>query len=689
MKAVSAAAVLAALQQASASDAQTNPVAKVLSMLGDLEKKILGEGETAQKAYDEYAEWCEDGSKNLQFEIKTGKSNVESLKATIAEETSQIDALSAKVEDLAAGIATDEADLKAATEIRAKEAADFAAEEKELSEVIDTLGRAVGILEREMAKGGAALIQNANGVVSAINTLVEAAALSSADGKRLAAFVQTTADSDDADEDLAPGAPAAAVYEGHSGGIIDTLGDLQEKATSQLDEARKKETTALHNFEMLKQSLVDQIKFANKDSDAAKKSIAESSEKKATAEGDLEVTSKALAEDEKTLGGLHGDCMKKAQDFESETKSRGEELKALATAKKIIAESTGGATEQSYGLDQVSLLQIEKRAKLSTGMDLAKFEAVRFVRDLAKKQHSPALAQLASRMASAMRLSTSAGDDPFAKVKGLIQDMLAKLEKEAEADATQKAYCDKEMAESNAKKEEMTTDIEKLTTKIDQMSAKSAQLKEEVAVLQKELADLAASQAEMNKMRSEEKAIYDKNKPEMEQGLEGIKAALKVLRDYYAKEDKSHSSADGASSGIIGLLEVCESDFSKGLAEMVATEEEAAAIYEQETKENDIEKATKTKDVEYKTKEHVGLDKSVAEHSSDREGVQAELDAVVEYLKKLDDMCIAKPDTYEERKRRREAELAGLKEALTILEGEAVLLQSKSRRALRGVQRHA
>merc|ERR1719446_595564 len=193
----------------------------------------------------------------------------------------------------------------------------------------------------------------------------------------------------------------------------------------------------------------------------------------------------------------------------------------------------------------------------------------------------------------------------------------------------------------------MTPDIEKLTTKIDQMSSKSAQLKEEVAVLQKELADLAASQAEMNKMRGEEKAIYDKNKPEMEQGLEGIKAALKVLKDYYAK-DASHSSADGASSGIIGLLEVCESDFSKGLAEMIATEEEAVAIYETETKENEIETATKKKDAEYKTKEHVGLDKSVSEHSSDREGVQAELDAVMEYLAKLDDMCIAKPETYEE-----------------------------------------
>jgi len=119
---------------------------------------------------------------------------------------------------------------------------------------------------------------------------------------------------------------------------------------------------------------------------------------------------------------------------------------------------------------------------------------------------------------------------------------------------------------------------------------------------------------------------------------------------------------------------------------MIATEEQDAATYKQETKENAVEKTLKTKDVEYKTKEYIGLDKAIGEASSDRAGVQAELDAVLEYLKKLDDMCIAKPDTYAVRKSRRESELAGLKEALKILEGEAVLLQQTRRTLL--VQRH-
>merc|ERR1719263_2490359 len=97
----------------------------------------------------------------------------------------------------------------------------------------------------------------------------------------------------------------------------------------------------------------------------------------------------------------------------------------------------------------------------------------------------------------------------------------------------------------------------------------------------------------MDKLRVSEKGVFEKNKPELEQGIKGVKMALKVLRDYYAKDDKSHDSADGAGSGIIGLLEVCESDFSKGLAEMIAAEEASASEYDAATKENAVAKATK------------------------------------------------------------------------------------------------
>merc|ERR1719473_987906 len=101
----------------------------------------------------------------------------------------------------------------------------------------------------------------------------------------------------------------------------------------------------------------------------------------------------------------------------------------------------------------------------------------------------------------------------------------------------------------------------------------------------------------MDKIRAEENSAYKSNKAEMEEGLEGIKLALKVLREYYASGDKAHAAATGAGGGIIGMLEVIESDFSKGLAELIATEEAAAAEYDKLTKENEIAKTTKEQDV--------------------------------------------------------------------------------------------
>merc|ERR1719506_3227672 len=111
-------------------------------------------------------------------------------------------------------------------------------------------------------------------------------------------------------------------------------------------------------------------------------------------------------------------------------------------------------------------------------------------------------------------------------------------------------------------------------------------------------------------MRQEAHELFTSNKVELEEGLEGVKLALKILGEYYATDGKAHAAAEGAGSSIIGLLEVVESDFTKLLAEMIAGEEAAAAAYEKQTKENEITRTTKEQDVKYKTKEATSLDKA-------------------------------------------------------------------------------
>jgi chromosome segregation ATPase len=693
-------AVFAALAwEASSAEVDTNPLAKVLDLMDECTAKVKADMEAEAKAYHEYYEWCDDVAKNVQFEIKTAKSSKEKLEASITKLTSDIEVGTSKIEDLSEAIATNEADLKEATAVREKEAADFAAAEAEMVDAVDTLGRAIGILEREMAKNPAAFAQidtsNMQKLTQAIGTVIDAAAFSGQDKGKLMALIQSNNADDDEDDN---GAPDPAAYKSHSGGILDVLGDMKDKAEGELAELRKAETNAKQNFNMLKGSLEGEIAADNKDLDEEKSAKAAAEEEKATSEGDLSQTSKDLSEAESNLAKTTHGCLTAAADHEANVAAGNEELTVIAEAKKILQETTSGAVSQSY-----DFLQLSVASKMKTRADLAKSEILTAVKKLARQQHSAALAQLSSRIEAVMQYGNLNGADVFAKIKGLIQDMIVKLEKEAEEDAAEKAYCDEEMAKTEAKKSQLEGDIEALTTKIDRAASKSASLKEEVKEAQAELAALAKEQAEMDKIRQEQNADYKVAKADLELGLGGVQKALEKLREYYGgaaaalvQDDSSfgsfmqqpsppakHQKSTGAGQSIIGILEVCESDFSKNLANEEQAEADAVEEYESTTQENKITKSTKEQDVKYKTQEFKSLDKEITELSSDKDTANTELSAVLEYYGKIKDRCVAKPETYEERKKRREAEIEGLKQSLEILENETAFVQRK-RRAFRG-----
>merc|ERR1719487_3225189 len=249
-----------------------------------------------------------------------------------------------------------------------------------------------------MKKNPAAFAQvnsatNVNNLIKTLSTVIDAAAFPVTDQKKLAALVQARSGADESDDDF--GAPAAAAYKSHSTGIFDVLEDMKEKAEGQLSDLRKAESSAKHNFDMLKQSLTDQIEADTKDSDEEKANKAATQETKATASGDLVETSKDLENDKSALATAGTTCMTIAGDHEATMKSRAEELNALALAKKVLTETTSGAVGQSY-----SLLQLESNSALQTRSDLANAEIVSLVKKLAKETHSTALAQLASRIAA-------------------------------------------------------------------------------------------------------------------------------------------------------------------------------------------------------------------------------------------------------------------------------------------------
>jgi len=662
-----------------------NPMNKVFELMDECATKITADGVAEAKAYKEYFEWCDETAKNAGFDIKTAASAKEKLEAKIGKLTSDIGVSTQKVEDLTGAIAANDADLKAAAGVREKEAADFAAAEAELADGVDTLGNAIGIIEREMAKSPASFAQidtsSLSKLTQALGTVMEAAGMTGSDKSKLTALVQ----SQDSDDDEETGAPAAATYESKSGGIVDVLNSMKEKAEGELADLRKAEGDARANFNMLKGSLEGKIGADTKDLDEEKSAIAEATSGKAAAEGDLSMTTKDLAAANNDLATVHGDCLTVAADHETTVTARNEELKVIATAKKILEEATAGAVAQSY-----SLLQF----RMKSSADLKNSEVVAAIKKLAKEHNSVKLAQLASKIGTVI---TYGGKGIFDKVFGLINDMISKLEKEAEDDAGEKAYCDEELAKTEAKKSELDDDIQALSAKIDQASSQSAQLKEEVAEAQESLAAISKEQVEMDTMRRDQNADYKQAKADLEAGIGGVEKALVVLRDYYGgasaasmiQDDWSmlqqpakpagHAASGGAGGSIIDILELCESDFSKDLAGEESAESDAVESYDKQTQENKITKTMKDQDVKYKTQEFKGLDTEITELASDKGTSSKELAAVMEYYGKIKDRCIAKPETYEDRTARRTAEIAGLKQAQQILDEQTAFSQVRKR----------
>merc|ERR1719311_374456 len=371
--------------------------------------------------------------------------------------------------------------------------------------------------------------------------------------------------------------------------------------------------------------------------------------------------------------------MTKAEEFEAAQSERSGELEALATAKKILKEKTGGAAKRAY-----DLLEEESPGFVQLGVRHSRGDqVVGLLQELSRTVQVRGLSELAVKVRSAMLTEA----DPFAKVKEMITEMVEKLMKEAAEEAEKKAFCDKEMSETKAKRDDKTAETEDLQMKLDKAAAKIAKLKEGVSVLEEELGKMAVEVKEATDMRNKEKNAWALAKADYEEGLSGIQMALEVLRDYYAsKDDKGDASLLQADlgkdmslaqtetqepSGIIGMLEVAESDFTKLLAEGNADEDVAQKEYDTFMQDNKVATAAKEQEVKYKGMDAKETKAYLETTKADLQTAQTELGAILEYWEKLQPECVAKPEPYEERVKRREKEIAGLKEALEILAAEA------------------
>jgi len=628
---------------------QVSPVQKVLELLDELKAKVAGDLSAEETMMGEYTKWCDEEDNEKEDAITSGKRTIGDLNAVIADSNAKIGELSSEIEELAGKISTAEADLKAATGIRDEEKGSFSATESELTETIDTLGRATAVLSRgqfsflQSRKGDLAALQNG------LSKIIEASWVNTAQKSAVQSLIQST--DQDEDLELQPQATAAA-FTSQGGGILDTLKDMTEKAEGTLSDARAGEMKSNHAYEMLKQSLETELKTMRKRMSAATAEKAGQEKTNSDASEDLATTQKTLDADTKYLEELRQSCAQKAEEWEQRQKDAAGEMAAIAKAKEILEDGVK------------VFLQVSAKTLAKDDFDSVKRNQVsRIFAKLATGSHAYALQQLAS----------SARRDTFGKVKGLIENMIDRLNKEAAEEADAKAFCDTETSKSRAKQADLSAKLDKHAVRIEQATASIEQLKVQIKSLQEQMAAMDAAEAEATALRQKEHAEYEKASSDYKQSAEAVANAVTVLQQYYSQGSFVQQAPEfgGAKTDVAGtiveMLEVAESDFTRLLAEAEASEKEAAAAYEKLSKDNAVARAANTEEVKGKENEVGRLDMSLLNYKEDHETTSKELDAVLKYLDELKPQCETKVMTYAERKARREEEISGLKEALEIL----------------------
>jgi len=676
--------------------AQVTPVQKVIQMLNDMMAKGKAEKEDEQVRFATFTQFCKSTTTEKNQAIETTSAEIDDLTADIASYGEEIMTKEKEIAQHDDDIGAWTKEKEEAAYAREKEHADFVVEHQDYTESIDSVERAIESIEA--GNKDVSLVQQK----SVLSSVVSLPKVPAAAKKVIMSFLQGDHNRLEADL-LEVSAPQGKVFESQSSGILDMVKGMGEKMEDKREEVEKEEMNKKHAYDMIAQDLTDQIE-SNEQARSKKAAIkAQAAESKAQAEGDLAAAKNLLAEDQKFLSDLTQECEQKSRSFDKRQAVRQGEIEAINKAIEIMSSSdVGSGTQHLPSLVQSapSLAQLRSNSASVSQRSVADFLSTR-----ATKLHSKLLSFVAVR----------AQDDPFKKVTKMIKDMIQKLMQEATEEAEHKGFCDTELTTNKQTRDSKTEESDELTAESEKLTADIQQLAAEIATLGEEIAAIDAMMAKATSIREAEK---EKNKATIEDA-KGAQAAtqqaLAVLKEFYDKaavqgaamtqekvepqgainyderalqildktsllqkssatqkpemEDSGYTGM--GNGGVMGMLEVIESDFARLLAETTADEQENAAEYEKLSNDSAEDKAVKETDSKSKTGEKTRKESALASAQKDLASTKEELKAAMDYYEKLKPSCVDAGISYEERVAKRKEEIESLQEALKILSADA------------------
>merc|ERR1719326_2299410 len=478
---------------------------KVISLLKSLSTKVAGEGKKEAAAYDKYACFCKEQADEKLYSIEKSDATLASLKAQIKELDTAISELNSEVSDLSKKISGLETDIDTRTKKRDKDHAEYEAKAKDMNEAIDACGAAIDALkDSKKSMSGAK---------------VDLMQLTSISQKLLG--------------------KAAPKFEYQSNDIIATLEDLLATFKSMKKDLDFAEHDVNSAFEKDKLGLSNEKKFAEKDK-AEKEAIVESkTEENEAAKSDKDDEQGDRDADDAFMKELTKECEAQAALFDQRSSLRADELSTLADATTKLEEGAvpnfssnkklnGFVQKKVVMLNKapVSFVQINSVQHQQSGKEAAAIQRVRNVLD-------SAAGRTGSRVLTSIAVRVKVAEDHFVKVRGLIKDLIAKLEADAKAEATQKGLCDTGMKKAINDRDEANAKIEAANAAITTQTAKKNAREDEIDTLNGNIAELKKALLEATELRNEEKAENEKTMDMSEAGGDAVKLALGLLKDFY------------------------------------------------------------------------------------------------------------------------------------------------------------
>jgi chromosome segregation ATPase len=708
-------------------------IAKVIEMLGEEKDKIKVDLAAEEKTMAEYMAWCDDTQDEYFYGIKSAKAKIEELVAVITDSAAQIASLDEEVAELGNEIAERQSDIEEAIAIRTKDHEEFLKVEAEQVAMVEELEEMGVALKKQIsaftqtpppvAEGGeegeaaeAAFLQKKSPAASfdaflqiKSNTTDDAAAAAAAaktarfnklkkalqmmvtytwvdpeTKKRLASLQQSDAlvqeePNIDAHDGLPPGESAGgamATMKADNEKSLEMFEGLKGKAEESLQKSRDEETKKQGEHDIQIMTLKQAISLAENDLDDAKKDHARISQEKAEAEeekGDVEASK---ASDEKSLESTKQECDATSEAWANRQAEAKAEMAAIEKAKGILAARVTVFVQLKLKSMDPPADSVQETIKAQKTRQVL----INHFRNLGNKLHSLAM----------LNLVTVAAQDPMANVKNLLKDLIAKLEKEAKEAADLHAFCQAEKKKTTAALKKKNMEIDKLSARIEGATTKKEQLEELIATSSAEIAETEKVNAEATKLRNEQNANFVKVDADFSGAAEAVDDAIDALKEYYGDaliqtSSKTDTLSDatndapptfgGAKSdsagGIMGILETMGEEFRKTVKENKASERENVKAYETLMNENKVVIATKEAEIKGAESEVKSLEVTIHDSNGDLKMVNKEKGAIEDYVEKLKPQCQGRVIPYEERKAKMEAEIAGLKDGLAILESES------------------